>query len=98
MPTFNMIIGEEVVLTGDEYFMREKIEDMLDEKFGFAPSLQEDCCEEEKLFWAYVHSDTNDTLTEKEINHLIEHGIEEDDDDGTWEAIQEIFDMKIEMI
>lgn len=72
--SYNMIKIElkkndgEVIMVGHPADVREKIEDMLSEKLGFYPSLQEDV--EDGVYWVCVHSDTYEDLEEEQIEKL----------------------------
>lgn len=83
-----------LLLTGHQADVREKIEEMIDEKFGFTPSLQEDAEEE---YLVYLHTDTYDDLEEKEIEELDSHGITDEPESAT-NAIKKLFNVEFEIV
>lgn len=65
--TYELIQGTTTVLQGDEYAVREKIEEMLEEKTGIFVSLQENVDEEYRF---YLHSEAGDDMSDREWDTL----------------------------
>ncbi|MGN5650837.1 hypothetical protein [Bacillus sp. Brlt_9] len=93
--TVQMIRNGEVIFENLSCDVREKIEEMIEEKIGITVQLQEDDTEDE--FEVYVHTDTYEDLTEEEIDKIEEVGINEDPVGGT-QAIKKYLDIEFKYI
>lgn len=76
--SYQLIQSGSVLLQGDEYAVREKIEDLLEAKTGIFVSLQEFTDDGEYEF--YLHSDASDGMSDTEWDTLTkQYGIGQDD-------------------
>lgn len=76
--TYELIQGNTAVCQGDEYLVREKIEELLEAKTGIFVSLQENT---DDGFSFYLHSEAADDMTDTEWNTLTAtYGISHDED------------------
>lgn len=89
-----LIQNDRVVLEAHQADIREKIEEMLEEKIGFSPDMQEDVDEEYEL---YLHTDSYDDLSEDELEKLDLFGITEDGE-STTAAIYKLLDIRCEVV
>lgn len=67
----------EVLVKGDEYKVREYIEELLENELGFFVSLQENIDEEDLMM--YIHTDNYDELTDEQLERLEQLDITEAD-------------------
>jgi hypothetical protein len=74
--------------------VREKLEEMIEERIGFFLSLQED----EDDGYIYLHSEYVEDLSDKEIEQVSNLGISEDCDDTTIHALEKLLNVKIQTI
>jgi hypothetical protein len=71
--------------------VREKIEEMIEERIGLFLSLQED----EEEGYIYLHSEYVEDLTDKEIDQVNDLGITENYDETTISALKKLLGIKI---
>jgi hypothetical protein len=76
-----MKMKDNVLKVGHPADVREKIEDMICEKLGFYPSLQEDVDDGE--YQVYLHTDSYDDLDEDQIIQLEKLSITDDPETST---------------
>lgn len=77
--TYQLVQSGNVLLQGDEYSVREKIEELLEAKTGVFVSLQEFTEDGEYKF--YLHSEASDDMTDTEWNTLTkQYGLGKDDE------------------
>lgn len=98
--SYNMINIEmkkkdEVLKVGHPSDVREMIEDMISEKLGFYPSLQEDVDEGE--YKVYLHTDSYDDLDGDQIEQLEKLRITDDPDTAT-EGIKRFFQVEFRFV
>lgn len=72
-----------VVIKGHPADVREKVEDLILEKLGFSPALQETDPEEDEEYLVYLHTDSYEDLNEEQLNELDRLGITEDPEPST---------------
>lgn len=65
----------EVIISGHPADVREVIEDMMTERLGFCPSLQESICEDDGIYQVYLHTDAYEEISEEQIIQLEQLGI-----------------------
>lgn len=87
----------ELIFVGDQYAVREKVEEMLEEHYGFFPSLQENEPEEEEEYLIYLHTDAYEDLEEDDLVKIKADGITEDPENCTI-AICSLLDITFELV
>lgn len=80
----------EIIEFSNEFDMREKVEELLEEKLGFFVSLQENVDDDE--IEIYIHTDAYEDLEEEQLSILDEKSITEDD---SKEVIEKLLNIKI---
>jgi hypothetical protein len=86
---------DNVLKVGHPADVREKIEDMICEKLGFSPSLQEDVDEGEYI--VYLHTDSYNVLVQDQIDQLDQLGITESEE-STTEAIKTFLEVEFRFV
>lgn len=85
----------EVIALGHPADVREKIEDMICERLGFNPALQENM--EEGEYQVYIHTDTYEDLDEDQLDQLDKLRITEDAEETT-EAIKRFLQVEFRFV
>lgn len=84
------------LFTGNEWDVREKIEELLEQRVGFFVSLQENT-EEPGEYHFYLHSDNDEDMTEEDIETLNDHyGINTIDDENSEFMIKQLLNIEVE--
>jgi uncharacterized protein YegP (UPF0339 family) len=84
-----------VVLTSDQYTVREKIEELLQERLGLFISLQE--FTEEGRYEFYLHTDNDEDISSHILDRLDdEYGINTHDEKASEFAIKELLAIEVE--
>lgn len=85
----------EVVMIGHPADIREKVQDMFEEKYGFYPDLEQTEVEElqeGEEYYIYLHTDSYEDLSEEELDKLDELGVTETEETTT-EALKKCLDI-----
>lgn len=85
------------VFIGDQYDVREKVEEMLEEHYGFFISLQENEPEEEEEYQVYLHTDSYEDMEENDLAKIEKDGITEDPE-GCTIAVCNLLDIEFELV
>lgn len=76
--SYQLIQGNQPICQGDEYLIREKIEELLEAKTGIFVALQENT---DDSFSFYLHSEAADDMTDAQWNTITgTYGINHDED------------------
>lgn len=92
-PQYALYQNGVIIYTGNEWFIREQIESLLEEKINIFVSLQENT---EEGYEFYLHSDNEDELSQEHLNLLNDHyGINTHDDESSQYAIENLLSIKV---
>lgn len=92
--TYQLYQNNKLILEADMYAVRERIEELLEEKLGFFVSLQENT--DEGYYQIYLHTDNEEDMDEEDLNLLQEkYGIDCHSDDVSDRIIKEILSIEI---
>lgn len=95
-----MLINKEEVYTGHPADVKEKIQDLFEEKYGFFIDIEENSEEdilEEDIYQVYLHTETYEELTNEELLVLEELNLSEEGDEMMI-ALAESMGMSFEII
>jgi len=88
-------VDGDVLKVGHPADVRELIEDMISEKLGYCPSLQEDV--EEGEYQVYLHSESDEECSEEEIKQLKSLRITQDPETST-EGIKRLLQVEFRFV
>jgi uncharacterized protein (DUF1697 family) len=88
--------GDNLLFEGHEADVREKIEELLEERVGMFVSLQENVDEDEDTYEFYLHTDNDEELSEKQLDILHdEYGIDTMNDANSEQAIKNLLNIDV---
>lgn len=86
-----------VTYTGHPADVKEKVQDLFLEKFGFYPDFQESDVEDEEGYTLCLHSEAYDDLSDSQNKLLEELNITEFDE-STTEALKKLFNIDFKIV
>lgn len=89
--------NNQVIMTGHPADVKEKVQDMFEEKYGFYPDFQESDIEDGDDYYIYLHSEAYEDLTDSENEQLEKMNITEDPE-STTEVLKKLFNIDFKIV
>lgn len=94
---YQLLQNGQPILTGDEFIVREKIEELLEERIGFFVSLQENTDDDEYHF--YLHTDNEQDVSDEDWPVLTEqYGLNCWDDENSEFLIKQLLNIEVRIL